>query len=169
MLQKNNRGPSAWGRRSGPEGGARPGLPTQHNTAVALQVYRPSLNRWATVAKLVPIGGELVLAIPYRNRQHLEGRISLPLAVLRYAQEHGARAIIVRFDAERQAFRLPLAEAFRLGRPGTLDGQGELWLRLADFEEAAWPDWPWASAEVRLGRGLNGWPRQLALLEGVDA
>lgn len=37
MLQKNNRGPSAWGRGGGPDGGARPGLPSQHSTPPLLE------------------------------------------------------------------------------------------------------------------------------------
>lgn len=137
------------------------------STTQALTVYRPSLGRWAVVGKLTQVDGETVLAVPYRNRQRLEGRISLPVAVLRYAQEQGARAIIVRFDNERTAYRLPIADAFRLGSPGTVDGQPELWLRLGDFTEVAWPDWPWASAEVRLGPGPESFPRQLALMAEV--
>lgn len=133
----------------------------------ALMVYRPSLGRWAVVGKLTQVDGETVLAVPYRNRQRLEGRVSLPLAVLRYAQEHGATAIVVRFDSERTAYRLPLADAFHHGSLGTVDGQAELWLRLGDFTEVAWPDWPWASAEVRLGRGPESFPQQLSLMAGV--
>jgi len=99
-------------RREGPGPGAGPwggpprgGLRLQYNS-VALQVYRPSLGRWATVAKLVLLGGELVLAVPYRHRPRLEGRVSLPLVALRYAQERGATAVIVRYDDERLAYRL---------------------------------------------------------------
>ena len=91
-----------------------------HHTSqlLSLAVYRPSLGRWAVVAKLVPAAGELVLGIPYRHRQRLAGRISLPVAVLRYAAEHGAEAIVVRFDDERYALRLPLEQALRRGRRG---------------------------------------------------
>jgi hypothetical protein len=54
----------------------------------------------------VDVGGERVLAIPYRHRQRLQERVSLPLLAIRYALEHGPTAIVVRFDDERLAFRL---------------------------------------------------------------
>ncbi|GBD11583.1 hypothetical protein HRbin23_01253 [bacterium HR23] len=83
----------------------------QHNSrhlctsgqAVALAVYRPSLGRWATVGKLVPLGGALVLAVPYRHRRRLRGRASLPSVAVRHARERGAVAILVHADGERLA------------------------------------------------------------------
>jgi hypothetical protein len=118
------------------------------------------------VAKLVQVDGELMLAIPYRRRQRLKGRVSLPVSVIRFAQAEGAEAIVVRFDDERRAFRLPLREALRLGWREELDAQAELWLSLDDFVEVSWPDWPFATREVRLGPGPEGLPRQLPM-EGV--
>jgi hypothetical protein len=109
------------------------------------------------------VGGEPVLAIPYRHRRRLQERISLPLAVVRYAQEHGARAIVARFDDERLAFRLPLEEALHLGRQELLEGQLEIWLNLELFEECPWPAWPYATKIVRLGPGPEELPRQLPL------
>ncbi|MCS7277003.1 MAG: hypothetical protein NZ695_08335 [Dehalococcoidia bacterium] len=105
--------------------------------------------------------------MPYRRRQRLEGRISLPAVALHYAAEQGATAIIVRLDSERLAYRLPLAEALRIGSPGTVDGQAEIWLRLDDFTEVGWPDWPFATREVKLGPGPESFPRQLALMAEV--
>ena len=133
---------------------------------IALVVYRPSLHRWATVGKLAFVDGEPVLAVPYRRRQRLQGRVSLPLVAIRYAEEHGATAIVVRFDDEHAAYRLPLKEALRLGRREMLDGQLEVWLSLDWFEACPWPDWPFATREVRLGPGPDELPRQLALAGG---
>lgn len=158
--------PGAWGGWRGRGAQAGGGFSSQCSTALALQVYRPGLGRWVTVAKLVPLGRELVLGIPYRHRQRLEGRVSLPLVVTRYAQEQGATAIVVRFDREGQAFRLPLADALRLGQRGLVDGQGEVFLSLALFGEVAWVDWPFATEAIRLGPGPEGLPRQLPLALG---
>ena len=138
--------------------------------STALAVYRRTLRRWAVVAKLAEADGERVLAVPYRHRRRLQGRVSLPLLALRYAAEHGATAIIVRFDDERIAYRLPLQEALRLGRQEMLDGQVELWLDLSLFEECPWPEWEFAVQQVRLGPGPEGLPRQLSFVgEGVSA
>jgi hypothetical protein len=125
------------------------------------------MRRWVTVAKLVDVGGERVLAIPYRHRQRLQGWVSLPLAVVCYAQEHGAKAIVVRFDDEHLALRLPLGKALRLGQRGLLEGQPELWLSLELFEECPWPAWPYTTRIIRLGPGPAELPRQLSLGEGV--
>jgi hypothetical protein len=127
------------------------------------------MRRWVTVAKLVDVGGERVLAIPYRHRQRLQGWVTLPLVVVRYAQEHGATAVIIRLDHERLAFRLPLEEALRLGRREPLEGQPELWLSLELFEECPWPAWPYATKIIRLGPGPEELPRQLSLGEEVRA
>jgi hypothetical protein len=138
--------------------------------SMVLTVYRPTLRRWAVVAKLAEVDGERVLGVPYRHRQRLQGRVSLPLLALRYAAEHGATAIIVRFDDQRLAFRLGLQEALRLGRREMLDGQVELWLDLSLFEECPWPEWEFAVQQVRLGPGPEGLPRQLSFVgEGVSA
>lgn len=168
MLQKHNRGPHAWGRGGGPGRGARRELCLQDITARALQVYRPSLGRWATVAKLVEVEGELVLAVPYRHRPRLQDRISLPLVALRYALQHGATSIVVRLDQDGYALKLPLEKALRLGERQVLDGQAEVWLPLCWFSEVGWVDWPWTAQAIRLGPGPEELPRQLALIEGVQ-
>jgi hypothetical protein len=111
------------------------------------------------------VDGELVLAIPYRHRQRLREQVSLPLVAIRFAQEYGAKAIVVRFDDEGLAFRLPLEKALRLGRRDLLEGQPELWLGLELFEECPWPAWPYTTRIIRLGPGPEELPRQLSLEE----
>jgi hypothetical protein len=166
MPSHNSKGPSTWGRGAGP--GARPWRRPRlyfNTPAVAIQVFRPSMRRWVTVAKLVDMGDERVLGIPYRHRQRLQERVSLPLVVIRYAREHGATAIVVRFDDERLAFRLPLEAALRLGRRELLEGQPEIWLGLGLFEECPWPAWRYVTRLIRLGPGPEELPRQLPLGE----
>jgi hypothetical protein len=164
-MARCDKGPSAWGRGSGP--GARPWRRPRFyfNTPAAIQVFRPSLRRWVTVAKLVCVGGEPVLAIPYRHRQRLRDQVSLPLVAIRFAQEYGATAIVVRFDDEHLALRLPLEEALRLGRWDLLEGQLEIWLNLELFKEYPWPSWPYVPKIIRLGPGPEELPRQLPLEE----
>jgi hypothetical protein len=132
--------------------------------AIAIQVYRPSLGRWVVVGKVAGVDGETVLAVTYRHRQRLQNRVSLPLVAIRYGIEHGAQAVIVRYDDERVALRLPIEDALRHGWREALDGQVEVWLPLSLFEEGDWVDWPYATAAVRLGPGPGELPRQLALL-----
>lgn len=168
-LAGNKEGPGAWGGGHGPGPERQCGRSVSQSStlapAVAIQVYRPSLNRWATVAKMVQVDGELVLAIPYRRRQRLKGRVSLPLRVVRFAQAEGAEAIVVRFDDEGVAYRLPLEEALRMGERGMVDGEAEAWWFLAIFEEAPWPAWAYATKTIRLGPGPEERPRQLVLEE----
>jgi hypothetical protein len=113
------------------------------------------------------VGGEPVLAIPYRHRQRLRDQVSVPLVAIRFAQEYGATAIVVRFDDERLAFRLLQGEALRLGWRELLEGQPEIWLNLGLFEECPWPTWPYVTKIIRLGPGPAELPRQLSLGEEV--
>jgi hypothetical protein len=165
---ERSKGPSATWGRTGPRARPwrRPRLYFSTQT-VAIQVYRPTLRRWVTVAKFVDVGGEPVLGIPYRHRRRLQEQVSLPLVVVRYAQEHGAAAIVIRLDDEHTAYRLSLEEALRLGQREWLDGQVEVWLDLVLFDECPWPDWPFAVQVVRLGPGPGELPRQLSLGEEV--
>ncbi len=149
---------------NGPNG---PGLSTPDPGAggaaephgVAIQVWRPLLGKWVTVAKVVRLGPDWVLAVPYRHRRRLDGRISLPLLVLRWAWEHGARWLVVRYDQERQTFLLPLEEALRQERQ-RLDGQDEVWLPLNAFKPIPWVGWPYVEETIRLGPGPDDRPKQ---------
>lgn len=133
--------------------------------AAILQVFRPSRSTWVTVGKAMtlPDVGKIV-AVPYRYRRRLEGRVSLPLAVVEWAERWGAQKLIVRFDEEGACFALRLAEARRLGTVEAVDGQPELWLGLDSFEEIGWVSWPFITGpSVRLGLRPEHFPRQLAL------
>lgn len=130
---------------------------------VALAIFRPTLGRTVVVGKLVQVDGELVLAVPFRHRRRLQNQVSLPKVAVDYALGRGARFIIIRYDSERVAYRLPLQDALRLGAPGHVDGAAEIWLALGLFEETAWPDWDYAVKTIRLGPGPGEVPRQLAL------
>src|SRR5579885_674825 len=82
----------------------------QYTTPVAL--------RWhdRIIAKLVAgqPGGELVLAMPFRNRETVQ-HVSVPPAVLAYARRAGARRWVVRFDRRGECYTLSLDEVERRG------------------------------------------------------
>jgi len=135
---------------------------------VALQLYKH--GRYCTVAKLVvaePLG-EIVLAMPYRNRQEVE-HVSLPPVALRYANERGARLWVVRLDGRGECYALPLSQATKPGvgwlKPS--EAQPEWFVPLTSFSQIAWQDWPYVEEVVRLGEeqapGVPTPPRQLAM------
>lgn len=138
-------------------------LPSRPQVPAALQVYRR--GRWCTVAKVVrPRGWQRpVLAVVYRHRQALAGRLSLPELVLRYGLQAGAEELIVRFDADGVAYRLPLEEALRVGERRREHGLAEVYVYLDDMERCGWVDWSFTTKIVRLGPHLADRPRQLAL------
>ena len=89
-------------------------------------------GRACIIAKVVeahPLG-ELVLAMPYRNRQVVEC-VSLPPTVLAYARQRGIRWWVVRLDASGESYGLRLDDVERLG-----------WLRASEQKdlssEKAW-------------------------------
>jgi hypothetical protein len=172
MPQKYNKAPSL-GRGGGGAGGGGGASTDKYSTrpaAAAIQVYRPSLGRWATVAKAITLPGlGRLLAVPFRHRQRLKGRVSLPLVAAQWALEWGAALLLVRFDAERRCLEIPLPDVRRLGLLEPFDGQAELWLNLDLFQEREWVEWPFISGPiVRLGPGPDELPRQLTFVgEGV--
>ncbi|HXG41976.1 MAG TPA: hypothetical protein VNL95_04545 [Dehalococcoidia bacterium] len=119
-------------------------------------------GRECIVAKVVPADGELVLAVVYRHRPRLRGYISLPPAVLRRARERGARALIVRDDRQRRAWRLPLA---LVGVVGRRRRDGEVYIPLQAMEEIDPPSWPYVARVELLEDEEEG--QQLPLLEGA--
>lgn len=138
---------------NGPQPSTPPRLEAEEPRPCIIQVYRRFLQRWATVAKLVRVWGVWAVGIVYRHRQRLDLEVSLPAVVLEWAARRGAVVIIVRFDAERRAVYLPLADALRCGRWKPLDGQDELWIPLDVFRPTGWVRWPYLTEVVRLGPG----------------
>lgn len=142
-------------RGQGAQGTREDGLYTYCSSpALALAIRKR--GRVCVVGKLVPIGRELVLAIPYRHRPRLRSSVSLPLGVLRRARQLGATALVVRDDREGRAWRLPLGLVWRLGRRGR---DGEVYIALVQMDEVAPPVWAYVE-RVEL---VEESERQLAL------
>ncbi|MBC7233108.1 MAG: hypothetical protein H5T68_07720 [Chloroflexi bacterium] len=113
---------------------------------VALQVYKR--GRLCVIAKLVwaePLG-ELVLAMPYRNRQAVNV-VSLPVDVLAYARRQGAQLWVVRMDKRGACYALPLRDVERCGWLW----QGEWFVALSRFERITWQDWPFVEQKLVFG------------------
>jgi hypothetical protein len=108
-------------------------------------------GRACIIAKVVeahPLG-ELVLAMPYRNRQVVEC-VSLPPTVLAYARQRGIRWWVVRLDASGESYGLRLDDVERLGWLRASDGRPEWFVSMSAFEPMAYQDWPYVQRTVTL-------------------
>lgn len=155
MREQHKGSPAAWGGWRGQRAQREGGL-HRYCSSPALALAIRKRGRTCIVAKLVPVGGETVLAVPYRHRPRLRSCISLPPGVLRRARELGARALVVRDDREGRAWRLPLPLAWRVGRWGR---DGEIYIALAQMDEVAPPIWAYVERVELVEEG----ERQLAL------
>ena len=152
-----------------PGGGRVIGFHPQDSTQpVALQLIKR--GRECVIAKLVvadPLG-ELVLAMPYRNRREVE-HVSLPPSALAYAREHGAKLWLVRLDNKGECYALPLAEVERSGWLRPSDGSPEWFVPLDKFRKLPWQQWPYAERVITLdgnrAQRLTVEPRQLLLFK----
>lgn len=140
---------------------SRPSRPYSINTPVALQV--PKRGRWCTVAKVVPLDGVPVLAIAVRHQRGTARVVSIPVAVLDFAQRAGCCWFVWRNDRKLEMRRITLAD---LWRQGWLRG-GEVYLPLTAMELVPWRAWAFATQVVRLNQERPT-PTQLPLpLEGA--
>jgi hypothetical protein len=87
--------------------------------------------------------GELIFGVPYKGRPFATP--SLPLPAYLHLLAAGVRWWIIRFDHERRAYRLALAE---LDRVATIGADGELTVPLRYFEWCSYPQWPYAVRSV---------------------
>jgi hypothetical protein len=115
----------------------------QRNDSVALAVRKH--GRRCIVAKVVPLAGELVLAVVWRNQQGTKNAISMPTAVLDYARKAGCRRFVLRDDRRQAAYTASL-DVFDRGR---LVGQ-ERYIPLNWLKPTPWQDWPFATEIVEL-------------------
>jgi hypothetical protein len=121
------------------------------------------------VGKLViarPLG-ELVIAMPYRHRTHVQ-HVSLPPAALLLARQHGARLWVVRFDVLGECYALELNAVEHVGWLRTSNGKPEWFVPVRRFERVGWMDWDYVENFVLLD-DEPGAARQLPLFEGMPA
>ena len=130
---------------------------------VALAVHKR--NRTCVIAKLVfarPLN-ELVIAMPYRNRAHVQ-HVSLPPAALQYARTRGVKLWLVRFDVLGECYALDLNTIERVGWLWRSNGRPEWFVPLSKFASVGWQDWDYVEDTIVLDEPS---PRQLAL-PGVE-
>ncbi|MBI2304033.1 MAG: hypothetical protein HYU86_04730 [Chloroflexi bacterium] len=119
------------------------------------------------LAKLVvarPLG-EIVLAMPYRNRRRVD-HVSLPPRVLQHARREGATWWIVRLDCEGLCYGLPLAQVEDVGWLATSEDEPEWFVPLTRFQSIPWQEWFYVSAEdyIDLKDTRQTYGRQLPLI-----
>jgi hypothetical protein len=95
----------------------------------------------------VPLDGELVLAVVWRNQRGTQRVVSLPQVVLDYARRLGVRRFCLRDDRYRRMGVCSL-DTFDRGRLGA---DGERYVPLTWLTPCQWREWPFAKTVVRLG------------------
>jgi hypothetical protein len=135
-------------------------------------------GRLTTLAKIVEVAGEPVLAQVYRDPARPAPEVvSQPPAVLHHAVRCSARRWLVRLDSTGACFAIALDEAIAAAWRHPSDGRLELFVPLSRFQRVAWVDWAYippdgpavvlddepARAGARLPRQGRGEGRQLPL------
>jgi hypothetical protein len=110
----------------------------------------PVAVQWLKGGRTITLGkvyrqpdGSLALGTPYAGRRFCTP--SLPVAVYRFLLDAGVRDWIVRFDRQRKAYQLPLAEVERLA---TVTPDVELAVPFHYFVRCDYPAWPYAERAV---------------------
>ena len=119
-------------------------------SATTVSLRPPVAVQWPKGGRTITLGkvyrqpdGSLALGTPYAGRRFCTP--SLPVAVYRFLLDAGVRDWIVRFDRQRKAYRLPLADIERLA---TVTPDGELAVPFRHFVPCDYPDWPYAERAV---------------------
>jgi len=112
---------------------------------VALQVWKR--GRWCTVAKIVLLDGQMVLAVAVRHQQGTTSTVSIPLLALDHAEARGCRWFVWRHDRRYEMRRIRLDT---LRAEGWLQADGEVYIPLERMERVPWAKWPYAEREIRL-------------------
>jgi hypothetical protein len=119
-------------------------------SATTVSLRPPVAVQWRKGGRTITLGkvyrqpdGSLALGTPYAGRRFCTP--SLPVAVYRFLLDAGVRDWIVRFDRQRKAYQLPLAEVERLA---TVTPDGELAVPFHYFVRCDYPDWPYAERAV---------------------
>lgn len=136
-------------------------------------------GRPCTIAKLVlakPLN-QIVLAIPFRNRQIVQ-YVSLPPAALQFARQQGARLWLVRFDLDGRCLSFPLDRVEMEGWLKSSEGQPEFFVPLTEFQPIGWQDWDYVRESIDIDnlllpsrqsdpiKAVHDQPQQLGFFEG---
>ena len=115
-------------------------------TPVALAVRKH--GRWCIVAKITRFIGDSapILAVAWRNQRGTEAAISLPVAVIEYAERVGAANFYLRDDKTMRMYTCPLA-TFNRGR---LAADGERYAPISWLRSVPWRNWQFATQTIHL-------------------
>jgi hypothetical protein len=102
-------------------------------------------GRDVVLAKVVHSSGEVVLAMPVRNRRFATP--SLPPAAIEFARRHGATRWVIRFDNEHRCYSIPLDDVEHVAEPRD---DGELYVDMRHFQRCRWHEWPFVTREVHI-------------------
>jgi hypothetical protein len=137
-------------------------------------------GRLTTLAKIVEVAGERVLAQVYRDpARPVPEVVSQPPAVLEHALAVGAQRWVVRLDRTGDCFAIDVSEALATGWRHASGGRLELFMPLSRFQRVAWLSWEYippdgpavvlgdepTGAGARLPRQGRCEGRQLALFD----
>jgi hypothetical protein len=118
--------------------------------ATTVSLHPPVAVQWVKNGRVITLGkvyrqpgGTLAFGTPYAGRRFCTP--SLPETVYRLLSDAGIRDWVIRFDRQRKAYRLPLADIERLA---TLTGDGELAVKFSYFEPCPFPRWPYATRSL---------------------
>ena len=119
-------------------------------STATVSLHPPVAVQWVKNGRVITLGkiyhqpdGTLAFGTPYAGRRFCTP--SLPVPVYRFLLHAGVRDWIVRFDQQRKAYRLPLAEVEQLA---TLTPDGELAVKFSYFEPCPFPEWPYATRSL---------------------
>jgi hypothetical protein len=125
----------------------RPGL-GRSGVSVPLALAIDKRHRTVIVAKLTFLDGEPVLGIAWKEQQGTIDCISVPLVVLGFAEQQGARHLFWRRDRHPlEMRRIALADL----RRWWLQADGEVYVPLSELEPVPWRRWPYAHQVLVLG------------------
>lgn len=144
-----------------------PREPKSQSEPVALSIYKRGKD--CIIAKLTTFlnGNEHILAIAVKNQVGTSEMVSLPVVVIDYAQQHGARWLYWRRD--RHPMEMRRLELRRMRGGGFLQSDGEVYFPLANMDSGPWRQWEYAAKVIRLANEASedksdpNVPKQLAL------
>jgi hypothetical protein len=113
---------------------------------VALEIIKN--GRTITPYKLVPMGGELVLAQVVRSQRGTDQALSVPMIVLDFGEKMGVEHFYWRQDKQMVMRRIPPSEIRRKGR---LQENHEVYFPFSFMEQVPWKAWPFATRAIKLG------------------
>lgn len=125
---------------------------------VALAVWKR--GRWCIVAKLTHFndGNESILAITHRRQVGTQTMISVPVAVVNYAETRGIRVLYYRNDRQGTMRCISLSDLKGKGYLRPSEGVPEYFIKIADMRPTLWREWKFVDDVVELSNDRRDRP-----------